>query len=204
MLEVTKCGDREDGLSKKKVSHFGHCVAFDWLRGVFPKNVWVGTSVEDQQRADERIPELLNIPAKIRFLSCEPLLGPIDLNLLDMNEVCEVCHKRVTASAFSCAAHCDCCVEGDEAICWGGLHWVIVGGESGKQARQNNLSWVRSLVQQCGDNEVPCFVKQLGGNLSDWDLSDCGLASGKSMAHPKGGDPLEWPESLRVREFPTV
>lgn len=179
MLEVTKTGDREDGLSQKKVTHFGHCVAFDWLRGVFPKNVWVGTSVENQKYADIRIPQLLSIPAKLRFLSVEPMLGPVDLAYTCFNG----------ADAFGSMP---------------GIHWVIFGGESGPSARLSKLNWFRIGIRQCEKAKVACFVKQLGGNLSDDDLSECGRATGKSMAHPKGGDPSEWPEDLRVREFPQL
>jgi protein gp37 len=127
----------------------------------------------------------------VRFLSCEPLLGPVNLGFVendgyklncltgeqkDMGRPCESLNQKVD--------------------------WVIVGGESGKQARRCNTEWIRSIVSQCKAASVPCFVKQLGGNLSDSDLSECGRATGKSMAHPKGGDPSEWPEDLRVREFP--
>jgi len=140
-----------------------------------PHNVWIGTSVEDQKRADERIPELLKIPARVRFLSVEPLLGPVDLGF-DRN------------------------VPKGEHM----LDWIICGGESGPKARPCNIEWIRSIVEQCKSASVPCFVKQLGGNLSDADLDDCSKSSGKSMAHKKGGDPAEWPSDLRVREFPEV
>lgn len=114
-------------------------VATDWARFPWPlPNVWLGTSVEDQQRANERIPALLDTPAAVRFLSCEPLLGPVDLcRCIDPNERCPL---------------------GVE----GGIGWVIVGGESGPGARSMDLNWARSLVDQCTDVDVPVFVKQLG------------------------------------------
>lgn len=97
-------------------------------------NVWVGVSVEDQQRADLRIPALLATPAAVRFLSCEPLLGPVDLN----------------ASSF---------IGGD----WlKGLDWVIVGGESGPGARPMHPDWARSLRDQCTAARVPFLFKQWG------------------------------------------
>lgn len=123
-----------------------------WLNG-FPPNVWIGTSVEDQETADERIPILLQIPASIRFLSCEPLLGPIDLRrwltltrpdlVLNIEHACET-------RAF---AHRDA---------WA-LHWVIAGGESGDGHRIMDLAWARSLRDQCLAAAVPFFFKQVGG-----------------------------------------
>lgn len=81
-----------------------------------------------------------------------------------------------------------------------GFHWVIVGGESGPKARHCHTDDVRDIVSQCEIAGVPCFVKQLGTNV---------VATGRdqkqliAMKHPKGGDPAEWPEDLRVRQFPT-
>ena len=97
----------------------------------FP-NVWLGVSVEDQATADERIPLLLETPAAIRFLSCAPLLAPLDLGCLWVSP-----HRRA-------------------------IDWVIVGGESGPGARRCGEEWVRSIVEQCRESRTPCFVKQLG------------------------------------------
>lgn len=107
-------------------------------------NVWLGVSVEDQKAADERIPLLMKTPAAIRFLSCEPLLGQIDLGY---NDTCD--HKY-----YSCT----------DIGCWSGLDWVIAGGESGPGARPMHPDWVRSLRDQCKAAGVPFFFKQWG----DW------------------------------------
>jgi protein gp37 len=104
-------------------------------------NVWLGTSVEDQQRADERIPPLLDTPAAVRFLSCEPLLGPIDLTLGDWDGL-----------------------PADDPI---GLHWVIVGGESGPGARPMHPAWVRQLRDQCITARTAFFFKQWGAWAPD-------------------------------------
>ena len=105
----------------------------------FPGNVWLGTSVEDQQRADERIPHLLNAPAAVRFLSCEPLLGEVDLKLnYGVN-------GRYTQPMRR--EHLD---------------WVIVGGESGHGARPMHPGWARSLRDQCEEFGVSFFFKQWG------------------------------------------
>ena len=148
-----------------------------------PANVWVGTSVEDQIRADERIPALLRIPAAGRFLSVEPLLGPVTLP--------------------TCTGGPDCPlndIDGHSDHPFGGIYWVIVGGESGPGARPCNVDWIRSLVSQCKEAAVPCFVKQLGARPCS--ESACGATWRHVVTHKKGGDPAEWPEHLRVREFP--
>jgi protein gp37 len=97
---------------------------------MLPRHVWLGTSVEDQRAADQRIPVLLQAAARVRFLSCEPLLGPVDLA---------------------------------PWIESGGLHWVIVGGESGPRYRPIDLQWVRMLRDRCLTAGVPFFFKQVGG-----------------------------------------
>lgn len=171
-------------------------------------NVWLGTSVENQEAADERIPHLLRVPAAVRFLSCEPLLGPVEL--------------REGLGLMACP---------------GDVDWVIVGGESGPGARPMNIEWARSLVQQCKAAGVACFVKQLGerpvradgrplgaydaeegefprcSRCGHFDFGPCGdgtlLCNGcdsawSGLRDKKGGNPDEWPADLRVREFPEV
>ena len=117
-----------------------------WGQG-FPANVWVGTSAEDQAAADTRIPALLRVPARVRFLSCEPLLGPVDL---------------VAAGAFGTFIP-----PGPHSIAgrWSGeyVHWVIAGGESGPGARPMHPDWARGLRDQAIASGVPFLLKQLGG-----------------------------------------
>lgn len=84
------------------------------------------------------------------------------------------------------------------------LDWVIVGGESGPKARQCDIAWVRDLLRQCRESGTACFVKQLGSrSVIDWSVWEEGLPT-TSVPHrdTKGGDPSEWPEDLRVRQFP--
>ncbi|MBF8281281.1 MAG: hypothetical protein HW378_196 [Anaerolineales bacterium] len=114
-----------------------------WLNGAPPANVWVGVSVEDQARADDRIPLLLGIPAPVRFLSVEPLLGPIDLG-----------YRGAGALAVDGGGNKTNDVQVD---------WVIVGGESGPGRREMKMQWLLSIVEQCRGPSVPCFVKQDGG-----------------------------------------
>lgn len=107
-----------------------------------PPNVWLGTSVEDQATANERIPHLLKIPATVRFLSCEPLLGPVDIVRFLPN----------TFTGFPRGPKVD---------------WVIVGGESGPRARPMHPDWVRSIRDQCTAAGVPFFFKQWGEFLPE-------------------------------------
>jgi len=107
-----------------------------WLDGEAPPNVWIGTTVEDQKHANQRIPKLLTIPARVRFLSCEPLLGPINL-LTAVDSV-----RDITLGS--------------------GVHWVIVGGESGSKARPMHPEWARRLRDTCELHGVAFFFKQWG------------------------------------------
>ena len=97
-------------------------------------NVWIGVSVEDQKSADLRIPILLDTPAAVRWLSCEPLLGPVDISRDDW--------------LFSGKGNC--------------VDWVVVGGESGPGARPMHPDWARSLRDQCAAADVPFLFKQWG------------------------------------------
>lgn len=121
------------------------------------EHMWFGVSVEDKQRADERIPFLQATPAAVHFLSVEPQLEEVQPDLR-------------------------------------GIDWVICGGESGPGARPFNLAWAESLQEQCKTANVAFFMKQVGSNP---------FGAGVYPKNRKGGDPSEWPESLRVREFPS-
>lgn len=115
----------------------------------FP-NVWLGVSVENQAAADERIPLLLQVPAAVRFLSCEPLLGP--LNLSDW-----IWGNRCPSSQCGDSTWDHYCQLGEQR-----LHWIIVGGESGHNARPMHPDWARSLRDQCHAAGVAYFFKQWG------------------------------------------
>lgn len=150
-------------------------------------NVWLGTSCENQAAADERIPHLLRCSAAMRFLSCEPLLGPVDLSKCVLPRYLE--------------GHC----------ATRGVHWVIAGGESGPGARPCDVAWLRSLRDQCAAAEVPYFLKQLGARpfTRQPEVFGRGRSEDRTsggwwheLRDPKGGDPAEWPEDLRMREFP--
>lgn len=133
----------------------------EWQRTHFPKGlplwVWVGCTVEDQQRADERIPTLLEITATVRFLSIEPLLGPLRLDYAEQPDGSWWCYlEGLDGNQYSYG-------RGGRR---GGLSWIIVGGESGPHARPMHPDWVRSLRDQCVGANVPFFFKQWG----EWGL----------------------------------
>lgn len=150
-------------------------------------NMWLGVSAENQQYADMRIPALVALPVAVRFLSLEPLLGPIDVG-----------------RSMPCGYYCDESVGHVDHPFWtpertsSPLHWVIVGGESGPGARPMDIDWARSIVAQCKAAGVPVFVKQLGSTPGYYGKGWCDLA----LRDRKGGDMSEWPENLRVREMP--
>ena len=127
-------------------------------------NVWLGTSVENQHWADVRIPKLLETPAAVRFLSCEPLLGPVDLTAwLSLVETVDVSESQEVFDAHGNRV----VVPSRFAQRWERpeprLDWVIVGGESGPDARPMDIDWLRSIVEQCAAAGVPVFVKQDSG-----------------------------------------
>ncbi len=145
----------------------------------FP-NVWLGVSVEDQATADERIPQLLRTPAAVRFVSAEPLLGPIDLmciNAVDWREcyTVETGRGRLNALTGWCyiehledGGWVDVCEVGDKTRgreaprVHPAIDLVIAGGESGPKARPSHPNWFRSLRDQCANTKTPFFFKQWG------------------------------------------
>jgi protein gp37 len=141
-----------------------------WREPPFP-NVWLGVSAEDQARADERIPDLLQTPAAIRFVSLEPLLGPIDLTNLG--------NATMRLNAFTGeASH----LLGFKGKTLGGLDWVITGGESGPHARPMYQGWTRSICDQCASAGAAYFHKQNGEHLWSEDNGGVPFRVGKRAA----------------------
>jgi protein gp37 len=155
--------------------------------GAWPKNYWLGATVEDQNAARGRIRVLLDTPASVHFLSVEPMLGPIDLGLW---RVAIPKHRESWP------------VERTERA------WVICGGESGPGARPFDLEWARDLKNQCETYGVPFFMKQTGTNpyatRTVVDRPDVYMRrSVPYRIESKKGDLLtDFPIELRVREFP--
>ena len=160
-----------------------------------PPNVWLGITVVNQEEAERDIPKLLHVPATIRFLSCEPLLGAIDFD-----------HEWLESETFGHASDCHndlCALNGDEFSCDGHIYrqdaidWIIVGGESGAGARPFVLEYGKEIVRQCQNAGVPVFVKQVGSRPVNREGERCA-----HILDRKGKVMEEWPEELRVREFP--
>jgi protein gp37 len=153
-------------------------------------NVWLGVSVEHQAAADERIPVLLGTPAALRWVSYEPALGPVDFTRITWGN-----------GDFLDALRRDSYRGGLDSD---RLDWIVVGGESGPGARPFDVAWARSTIEQCRVAAVPVFVKQLGArpyeSVSEATRGMGGV--GLALRDRKGGDMAEWPEDLRVREWP--
>ena len=183
-------------------TRFMHSCLHDWPL----PNVWLGVSAERQPEADARIPDLLATPAAVRFVSAEPLLGPVDFTRA----------RTPSGDQINVLRHVARGVGHDGSITIGGrttrmgpveveigqpsLDWIIVGGESGPGARPMSIEWARDIVRQCKSAGVSVFMKQLGSepregtNPSQW-----GRYFGSTG---KGGEPAEWPDDLRIREMP--
>jgi protein gp37 len=142
----------------------------------WPSNVWVGTSAEDQRRANERVARLLRIPAVVLFVSAEPLLGPVDLTALTAPNGARIDSLRGDV------------IDPRDGVVYaaapGSVSWAICGGESGAKARPMHPEWARSLRDQCAAAGVPVFVKQDSG--------------------PKPGMQGRLPDDLWIKEFPAV
>lgn len=189
--------------------------------------IWLMVSAEDQQRAAERIYWLLKTPAAVRGVSAEPLLGRIDFTEIELPEELAL-SRTVPAHINALTTHDDEHFWNSHAA----LDWIIVGGESGPGARPCDVVWVRSIVEQCRAAGVAAFVKQLGAEAIDSSLHDVWCNGGHHYTRPpsdpliaeaearpgysvtvhqlsrllrsrKGGDMQEWPNDLRVREFPS-
>lgn len=171
----------------------------DWL--------WLGVSIEDQQRCDERLMELVHTRASVRFVSYEPALEDVDFGL-----------ERQIPDSGVVLRVADL------------IHQIIIGGESGGGARPFNIAWLRNTIRQCRESFLPLFVKQIGSNPID-----CTTPTGRTDGHlkyisiPKGGvrpgarlacafcdhagvtfatdgkgeDAAQWPEGFRIRQWPT-
>ena len=135
--------------------HFRAYVLPDWSADRLA-NLWLGVTAENQQTADERIPILLQIPAAKRFVSIEPMLGPVDFGHLWLGEErkidCGGCSATPVRGQPYCPGH-----EG------GGIDWVIAGCESGPGRRSAKIEWFRNLKNQCVKAGVPFFLKQMEG-----------------------------------------
>ena len=170
-------------------------------RDSWPRNVWIGCTVENHDRGNERLPHLLRIPAPVRFVSYEPALGPVDFTRWLPSGLCDECGEvqalPLMRRSQGGVTHCPACESTAIKERDRGIDWIIVGGESGPGARPFNPAWADWVVTQCKNAQVPVFVKQMGSNPTLRDGSGWG-----PVRDSKGGDWSEWPAQLKVREFP--
>lgn len=185
--------------------------AFDHLEEWPLKNVWMGTSVENQEAADKRIPELLATPAAVRFLSMEPLISEVDLDL----PRCDSC-EEVTPIVDVEGGHgttIPWCAEHDREGSYGhwlhldgGLDWVIAGCESGPGARPCDVSWLRSIRDQCASAGVPFFLKQAVEQLAhSTSTAEHAVAAGDGSRRKAGGViELPYLDGVQHAAFPST
>ena len=181
--------DRREAWAQAAVRHGGgidpdglYDQTMDLARAPHPR-IWLGVSVEDQASADTRIPLLLRTPAAVRWISAEPLLGPVDLApaYLPCPNAENVTMDPETGG-YECCSSCDYTGGSDEL----GIDWVVIGGESGPKARPMHPVWARSLRDQCAAASVPFLFKQWG----EW-IDDDNIASANLRA-PQIADPNEF------------
>ena len=148
-------------LLTKRPQNVTRMVPAAWLRE-WPENVWLGTTIEGQRYANIRVPQLLDVPARVRFLSCEPLLEPLDLSGWLNLEWMDALGVPGEPMSFRGEGGWGAEMFGYMAGRRPGIHWVIAGGESGQSARPTDVRWVRDLRDQCAAVEVAFFFKQWG------------------------------------------
>jgi protein gp37 len=169
------------------------------LRGSFPwplPNVHLGVSAGRQETAEEKVPALLRLPAAVRWVSAEPLLGEVDFTKLALAD------GLVLNALRGVTTH-----PPHGSITVGPrLDWIVPGGESGSRPRWCDLAWIRRIVKQGAIAGVPVFVKQLGGNPifypGNEETGYEGVPQLVEINDAKGGHIDEWPEDLRVRQWP--
>lgn len=223
---IEQCHGLDWQLLTKRPENLRRFLPPKWLASPLP-HVWLGTTVEDQERANERVPLLMETPAAIRFLSMEPLLEPVSIRRLTT-----LWHPYPQHVGYEVYPLLGTMAIPDHDRDSGYIHWVILGGESGKHARACDIQWIKSLIDQCGELRTSVFVKQLGTQAVDSERVDI-LGPDKTvhyvrpigdplvaerLASPgysvsdhvmsrllkdhKGGDLAEWPLSLQIRQFP--
>jgi protein gp37 len=161
-------------LLTKRIGNVRSMVPCDWKTlGGWPANVWLGATIVNQAEADRDIPKLLVIPARVRFLSMEPLLGPVDLRNVEVPKEHDQLRQPWDYQGYKFNAlqeHDDDRFHQAPAI----IDWIIVGGESGPSARPMHPDWARSLRDQCAAAGVPFLFKQWGEYAPNWLNDDAG------------------------------
>jgi protein gp37 len=211
MKDILRCGGKQRirrdavdvgrsmGLEPRRYESFETC-DFDWPLA----NVGLGTSIENQQVAGDRATDLLDCPAAMRFLSCEPLLEELNLvsykrNGGSYNYLLNTWEPHKSGAGGAVAGGRISPFYND------GINWIICGGESGSGVRPCHIDWIRSLVQQCQQTKTAVFVKQWGSHA----INSTPYIDGVVQSHfrvklksRKGGDISEFPADLQIRQFP--
>lgn len=182
-------------LLTKRPQNIEKMLPHPWIAGW--RNVWLGTTVENQLEANRRIPELLKNPAAVHFLSCEPLLGPV--HLLEHLGTSIRISTRFDPESGQCR---------DRRSVRPGIDWVITGGESGSRARPAHPNWFRDLRDQCAEAEVPFFFKQWGDWLPwepdsapCWKRQDGLVEDGNILFSANMDDDPKWDDGGTDQEF---
>lgn len=224
---IEQCPALDFLLLTKRPENIPRLAPLRWMQGGWPAHVWIGCTAENQDRAEQRIPHLLQVPAAVRFISYEPALGPIDFDRgrcdthdrrfvvtdpTEGGEYCNECAANGYSGELSYGHWLDACASPTQP----GINWIIVGGESGSK-RPFDAQWARDTVRKGRDVGVPVFVKQMGSfcvdSLALQSLEHGWHGVGTAAHQPprillkdakKGGDIEEWPEDLRVRQLPEV
>jgi len=238
MLLLTKRPENVLKMVPKAWVHEDYC---GWFKGGlctcqrlgsnWPDHVWIGCTVENQERAEERIPQLLKIPAPVRFVSYEPALGPVDFD----RGRCDTHDRQFVRTDEGGHEYCNECAANDSTgeLSHGhwlraypsktrrGINWVIAGGESGNNARPCAIEWLQDAREQCAEAGVPFFGKQMGAYVvsearaasSQEELDDLGIPGiypqdrwlwRAGLSDKKGADVEQWPNDLGTRQFPEV
>jgi protein gp37 len=170
-------------LVTKRIGNATRMLPADWVAG-YP-NVWLLSTIVNQEEADRDLPKLLSVPAGIHGVSYEPALGSVDWKPWMWTASLATCRQEPRSSLGAV-----------------GIDWIIVGGESGNGARQFPVSWARSTIDQCRAAGVPAFVKQLGTHPFIAFEDGFDPAALKAAHGSKWDNPAQWPEWLRIQEFP--
>lgn len=172
-----ECPDVIFMLLTKRPENIKKMLPDDWGAGY--ENVWIGTTVEDQERANHRVPLLLLVPAKLHFLSMEPLLGEVDLTNIStmMFRGAEVLNALTGELSGMFGDPCSTRLPA--------IGWVITGGESGGHARVSHPNWFRKVRDACNDNDVPYHHKQNGEYVA-------GLGQRGMWVYPVNGPERSW------------
>lgn len=162
--------------------------------GDYRPNVFLGISVTDTADATKKNEALARVDhlAGGTWVACEPLIGACNLVSASLvpHFVCEC------GQIYISPGQCPVCRRTDAEIVYCGVDWVVIGGETGRSARPCRLEWIESIIRQCRESSLPVFVSHVGRRPCDSNDQVIPLVDAK------GGDPTEWPEELRVREYP--